>query len=91
MGLFGGGKPEEEKQLERVARALESLNLQEKDGLVHAGWFEAETGLSGITAKTSQVIDGVFEYIQKQGYEIVNVQMSIRENSFNPIILVLYK
>lgn len=91
MGLFGSNKPEEERQLERVAKCLESLNLQVKDGLVHAGWFEVDVGLSGFTAKTSQVLDGVFEYVQKRGYEIVNVQMSMREATLNPTVLMLYK
>lgn len=90
MALFGSGKSDEDKQLERVAKALESLNLQEKNGLVHAGWFTL-SGFVGVDARSSQVIDGVLEYMQKQNYEIVDVKISAPDGTGDRTLLVLYR
>ena len=51
MALFAG-KSDEEKGLERIAKALDGMMLKESDGKVHAGLFEIG-GLSDIKATTA--------------------------------------
>lgn len=89
MALFAG-KSDEEKALERIARALDSMLLKESDGRVHAGLFEID-GLSDIKTATTTV-NGVLEFMQERGYQIVDVKMSDGgQGTLRMKILVLYR
>ena len=89
MALFAG-KSDEEKGLERIAKALDGMMLRESDGKVHAGLFEIG-GLSDIKA-TSATVDGVLSFMQERGYQIVDVKVSDSgENSLRMKVLVLYR
>lgn len=89
MGLFDGGRTQEDKNLEKIARALDEMRLKEPDGLLHAGCF----GVSMIAdaASISMVLDGVLEFLQKNGREIVDVKPSANSGSGNSLFTVLYK
>ena len=50
------------------------MDLRTKDGMVHAGAFEMAGGYS--RKNTSRILNGVLEFMQKQGYEILDVQLS---------------
>ena len=91
MGLFGSDKSEEDKQLERVAKCLDAMQLQEKDGLLHAGLFNLDFSIMSGDGKDSQIVDGVLEFMQKQGYEIVDVKFSEKNTSYGFTFLVLYR
>ena len=74
MGFMGTGKSAEDKALEKLATYLENMDLRPKDGMVHAGAFEMAGGYS--RKNTSRILNGVLEFMQKQGYEILDVQLS---------------
>ena len=76
MGFMGTGKSAEDKALEKLATYLENMDLRPKDGMVHAGAFEMAGGYS--RKNTSRILNGVLEFMQKQGYEILDVQLSQR-------------
>ena len=67
MGFMGTGKSAEDKALEKLATYLENMDLRPKDGMVHAGAFEMAGGYS--RKNTSRILNGVLEFMQKQGYE----------------------
>ena len=87
MGLFDGGKSQEEKDLEKVARALETMRVKEPDGYVHAGCFKVSLDT------TSMVIDGVLEFLQRNGREIVDVKQGLASgaDASNALYTVLYR
>ena len=91
MGLFDGGKSQEEKDLEKVARALETMRVKEPDGYVHAGCFKVSL-MWGIDT-TSTVVDGVFEFLQRNGREIVDVKQGLASgaDASNALYTVLYR
>lgn len=91
MGLFGSDKTEEEKLLEKTAKCLESLCLQEKDGHLHAGLLTMDFSVLSGDGKDSKILDAVLEYMQKQGYEIVDVKFAEKDTSYGYTFLVLYK
>lgn len=91
MGLFGSGKSEEDKQLEKVAKCLEQLHLCEKDGFVHAGLFNMDLSSFFEDGRDSQILDGALEFMQKQGYEILDVKFAERDSSFGFTFLVTYR
>ena len=74
MGFMGTGKSAEDKALEKLATYLENMDLRPKDGMVHAGAFEMAGGYS--RKNTSRILNGVLEFMQKQGYEILDVPLS---------------
>lgn len=92
MGLINMGKNAEDKTLEKLATYLDNMNLQEKDGTVHAGAFELAGGYS--RKNTSRILNGVLEFMQKQGYEIVNMQIApsgMGDSLMSCMVLVVYK
>ena len=92
MGFLNTGKSAEDKALEKLAAYLESMDLRKKDGTVHAGAFELAGGYS--RKNTSRILNEVLEFMQKQGYEILNVQMSpsgMGDSLMSCVVLVTYK
>ena len=88
MGLFDGGKSDEEKALEKVAKALDDMGIREADGLVHAGVFTCQ---SFDDKERSQLVNAVIEFLQKQGREIVDVKITVVGDTFGSlVVLVLY-
>lgn len=95
MGLFGDGKSDEEKYQTRVAKALEEMGISaetvgQPDGMVHAGCFQGTTALSYRTL--SQLIEGVLQFLQKQGRTIVDVKVcSVGDSGVSALVTVLYR
>lgn len=92
MGIMGMGKSSEDKALEKLATYLDNMDLQEKDGMVHAGAFELAGGYG--RKSTSRILNGVLEFMQKQGCEIVDMQLppsGMRDRLMCCTVLVLYK
>lgn len=92
MGIMGMGKSSEDKALEKLATYLDNMDLQEKDGMVHAGAFELAAGYSRKSA--SRIPNGVLEFMQKQSYEIVDMQLppsGMGDSLMCCTVLVLYK
>lgn len=92
VALFGSGKSPEDKVMEKMASYLQDMCVKEKDGMVHAGCFEISSGTS--RAKTSTIIDGILEYLQKNDHEIVDVKVSpsgMGDSLLCLTVLVLYK
>ncbi len=92
MALFGSNKSQEEKIMEKMASYLQDMCIPEKDGLVHAGCFEISSGTS--RAKTSTIINGIMEYLQKNQFEIVDVKVSpsgMGDSLLCLTVLILYK
>ena len=88
MGFMGTGKSAEDKALEKLATYLENMDLRPKDGMVHAGAFE----MAG--KNTSRILNGVLEFMQKQGYEILDVQLSpsgMGDSLLCCLVLITYK
>ena len=92
MGFMGTGKSAEDKALEKLATYLENMDLRPKDGRVHAGAFEMAGGYS--RKNTSRILNGVLEFMQKQGYEILDVQLSpsgMGDSLLCCLVLITYK
>ena len=92
MGFMGTGKSAEDKALEKLATYLENMDLRPKDGMVHAGAFEMAGGYS--RKNTSRILNGVLEFMQKQGYEILDVQLSpsgMGDSLLCCLVLITYK
>lgn len=92
MGIMGMGKSSEDKAFEKLATYLDNMDLQEKDGMVHAGAFELAGGYS--RKSTSRILNSVLEFMQKQGYEIVDMQLSpsgMGDSLMCYTVLVLHK
>lgn len=92
MGLINMGKNAEDKTLEKLATYLDNMDLQEKDGTVHAGAFELAGGYS--RKNMSRILNGMLEFMQKQGYEIVNMQIApsgMGDSLMSCMVLVVYK
>ena len=86
MGFMGTGKSAEDKALEKLATYLENMDLRPKDGMVHAGGSSRKN--------TSRILNGVLEFMQKQGYEILDVQLSpsgMGDSLLCCLVLITYK
>lgn len=91
MGLLDFNKAPEQKIEKALNKAVESINLQPKDGLIHAGAFEI--GIVG-QQKVSIILDGVLGYLQRSDREIVDVKLhtgGIGDNVRSLSAVVLYK
>ena len=90
MGLFSG-KSSEEKTVQKVAKALESMNVRPEDGLVHAGVFDL--GLMNDAKAASAVLNGILEYLQQSDREIVSVTsgLSYGGDAGSLIYTILYR
>lgn len=87
MGLFDG-KSAEDKNLEKIARALDEMRLKDADGRVHAGCFC--TSLLADASDASLILDGVLEFLQRNDREIVNVATTATSAGSN-MFTVLYR
>lgn len=92
MGLFGSEKTLEEKMESSIRDAIESMNIQPADGLIHAGAFEIGSSISQV--KTSVLVNGVLVHLQKQGRKIVDMQLHVGgwgESTRSVSAIVLYE
>ena len=91
MALFGSDKTLEEKMERTLEKAIEDMNIQPSDGLIHAGAFEV-----GIISqkKVSVLTIAVLVHLQKQGRQIVDMQRhvgGVGETVRSVSAVVLYK
>ena len=88
MALFGQGKTDEEKSLEKIAKALDSMRRKEPNGCLHAGCFGM--GVLFDANDASLVVEGVLEFLQKNGREVVDVKPCLSD-SYGMVFTVLYR
>ena len=71
-----------------------NINLEAKDGSIHAFMFRVRETLSGVEEEFNKSAEEYLSYIKNEGYEIVDIKFSPKTrggNLWGYTILVLYK